>query len=122
MDSRTQRLVTTAGEIAASGDTIFDALDDFLDGLDTAQRQAEVDRVWLETPIGHAEAQSAYPDVKDQFDILQGDVIRTEAAYILGRARVRPIRRRFGYLRHRRTSEATPWNHPPAPGRPAYDR
>lgn len=85
VDSRTERLVRAASEIAASGNTIFDALDEFLDGRDTAGRQAEVDRVWLEAPIAHAEAKDAYPDLSDEFDVLQGDVIRTEAAYILGR-------------------------------------
>jgi hypothetical protein len=85
VDSRTERLVRAAAEIAASGDTIFDAIDEFLDGLDAAGRQAEVDRVWLEAPIAHEEAQGAYPDLGDEFDVLQGDVIRTEAAYVLGR-------------------------------------
>jgi hypothetical protein len=85
VDSRTDRLVRTAAEIAASGETIFDALDEFLDGLDAAGRQSEVDRIWLEAPIAHAEAHGAYPDLGDEFDVLQGDVIRTDAAYILGR-------------------------------------
>jgi hypothetical protein len=85
VDSRTERLLRAASEIAAAGETIFDALDEFLDDLDVDGRRTEVDRVWLEEPIANAEALSAYPDLGDEFDVLQGDVIRTDAAYILGR-------------------------------------
>lgn len=86
MDDRSQRLLEAAAEIE-SGATIFDALDEFLDGLDIWQRQAELDRVWLERPISHAEAKAAYPSLTDEFSLLQGDIVRSEAAFILGERR-----------------------------------
>jgi hypothetical protein len=86
VDERSNRLLEAAAAIEG-GATIFDALDDFLDGLDVDQRQAELDRVWLERPISHAEAKAAYPSLSDEFSLLQGDVIRTEAAFILGERR-----------------------------------
>lgn len=83
MDDRDRALIAAAAGIDG-GDSIFDALDDYFDGLDLAARRDRLDRVWLQAPIPHAEAKSAYPDLRDQFDILQGDVIRTDAAYLLG--------------------------------------
>jgi len=62
-------------------------LDDYVDGLDLDERRARLDRVWLQAPVTHAEALAAYPELGDQFDILQGDVIRTDAAYLLGERR-----------------------------------
>jgi hypothetical protein len=87
VDERARRLIEAASEITASGDSIFDALDEFLDGLDLQERKDSLDRVWLEPPIGLAEAQEAYPSLTDQFDVLQGDVVRTDAAYLLGSRR-----------------------------------
>lgn len=66
-------------------DSIVAALDTYLAGLDAAGRQREVNAVWLEPPITQAEAVAAYPPLSDHFDVLQGDVIRTEAAFVLGR-------------------------------------
>lgn len=83
MDDRDRRLLEAAARIGG-GETIFDALDEYLDGLDTATRRARIDGMWLQLPVDHAEALAAYPELRDQFDILQGDIVRTDAAYLLG--------------------------------------
>jgi hypothetical protein len=86
VDERDQRLIEAAADIEGA-ESIFDALDSYLDGLDMEERRARLDGVWLQAPVEHAEAKAAFPSLVDQFDILQGDVIRTDAAYLLGERR-----------------------------------
>ena len=83
-EARRRRLIEEAARLQRQTDAIIAALDEYLAGLDPADRQREVNAVWLEPPITRAEAVAAYPPLSDHFDVLQGDVIRTEAAFVLG--------------------------------------
>lgn len=83
-EARRRRLIEEAARLQGETDAIVGALDEYLAGLDPADRQREVNAVWLEPPITQGEAAAAYPPLSDHFDVLQGDVIRTEAAFVLG--------------------------------------
>jgi hypothetical protein len=83
-EGRRRRLIDEAARLQSETDAIVRALDEYLAGLDPAGRQREVNAVWLEPPITQAEALNAYPPLSDQFDVLQGDIVRTDAAFVLG--------------------------------------
>lgn len=55
---RRRRLIEEAARLQGQTDAIVAALDEYLAGLDPADRQREVNAVWLEPPITQAEAQT----------------------------------------------------------------
>ena len=69
----------------AHGDGAITVLKTAFEGLDLGERQAFLNQHLVCDPLCHSDAVARLAKPPEPFHVLQGDIIRTEAAYILGR-------------------------------------
>lgn len=69
------------------GDAARTVVQDALAGLNTKARLDLLDRSLVRTPIRHEDVRGRLPKDPEYFTVLQGDVICTDAAYVLGTRR-----------------------------------
>jgi len=70
------------------GDMALRVLKEAMDGMSVGARQGFLNEYLLRSPIYHEDVAAVMPQPPDIFHVLQGDVIRTDAAYMLDQRQV----------------------------------
>jgi hypothetical protein len=70
------------------GDMALRVLKEAMDGMSVGARQRFLNEHLLRAPIYHEDVVAVMPQPPDVFHVLQGDVVRTDAAYVLDQRQV----------------------------------
>jgi hypothetical protein len=74
--------------LLSHGDMALRVLKEAMDGMSVGARQSFLNEHLLRAPIYHEDVVAVMPQPPDVFHVLQGDVIRTDAAYMLDQRQI----------------------------------